>query len=66
MIKHLDWFHVQYRLMVTDLKKMDFFDIFSKNYSSTKFHANLPGANRVVPSGQTDRHDEADSRFSQF
>jgi hypothetical protein len=31
-----------------------------------KFHENSSSGNRVVPCGQTDRHDEANNRFSQF
>ena len=43
---------------------------FSKKYSSNKFHENSSSERRVVPrgrtGGQTDRHVEANSRFSQF
>jgi len=49
--------------------------IFEK-YSNMKFHGNASNGNRVVPCGrtdgrtdrqaQTDRHDEANSRVSQF
>ena len=39
--------------------------IFEK-YSHVKFHENPPSGSRVVPCGQTDRHDEANNRFSQF
>ena len=43
--------------------------IFEK-YSNIKYHENPSSGNRVVlcrqADGQTDRHDEADSRFSQF
>jgi hypothetical protein len=50
--------------------------VFEK-YSNTKFHENQPsrslifhkissGGIRVVPCGRTDRHNEANSRFSQF
>jgi len=31
-----------------------------------EFHENLSNGSRVVPCGRTGRHDEADSRFSQF
>jgi len=41
---------------LTDLKK----------YSSIKCNENLSSESQVVPCGQTDRHDEAKSRFSQF
>jgi hypothetical protein len=39
--------------------------IFEK-YSNIKFNENPSIVDRVVPRGQTDRHDEANSRFSQF
>jgi len=38
--------------------------IFEK-YSNIKFHQN-PSSGSRVPCEQTDRHDEAKSRFSQF
>jgi len=37
-----------------------------KKYSNTKFHENPSNGSRVVPCGRTDRHDEANNRFSQF
>ena len=40
-------------------------EIFEK-YSNTKFHENPPSGSRLVRCGRTDRHDEANSRFSQF
>jgi hypothetical protein len=39
--------------------------IFEK-LSNIKFHENLSSGRRVVPWGRTDRHDDANSRFSQF
>jgi len=39
--------------------------IFEK-YSNIKFHKNPTSGSRVVPCGWTDRHDEANSLFSQF
>ena len=39
--------------------------IFEKKNTGIKFHENPSGLRRV-PCGQTDRHDEAKSRFSQF
>jgi hypothetical protein len=39
--------------------------IFEK-CSNIKFNENPYSVSRVVPCGQTDRHDEANSRFSQF
>ena len=38
--------------------------IFKKNLN--KFHESPPIGSRVVPSGQTDGHDEFNSRFSLF
>jgi hypothetical protein len=39
--------------------------IFEK-YSNKKFRENSSSGGRVVPCGRTDRHDKANSRFSQF
>ena len=40
-------------------------EIFEK-YSNTKFHENPSSGSWLVPCGRTDRHDEANNRFSQF
>ena len=40
--------------------------IFLKKNLNTKFHQNPSSGSRVVPYGRMDRHDEANSRFSQF
>jgi hypothetical protein len=37
-----------------------------EKYSNTKFHENPSSGSRVAPCGQTDRHEAANSRFSQF
>ena len=39
--------------------------IFEKS-SNIKFHQNPSRGSQVVPCGRTDRHDEGNSRFSQF
>jgi len=39
--------------------------IFEK-YLNIKFHENPSSGKPVVPCGRTDRHDEANSGFSQF
>jgi hypothetical protein len=44
---------------------MNFLDRFSKN-THIKFFENPANGSRVVPCGETDRHDEANSRSSQF
>jgi len=66
---------VQYLLFLPHLMKPEdsrkFFFFFEN--TDTKFHANLSGGSRVVSmradrrtDGQTDKHDEATSHFSQF
>jgi hypothetical protein len=45
--------------------KFDFLQIFEK-YSNLEFHENPSSGRWVVPCGWTDRHDKANSRFSQF
>jgi len=37
-----------------------------EKYLNIKFHTNPCHRSRAVPCGQTARHDEANSRFSQF
>ena len=46
--------------------KLEFYGQIFEKYSNTKFHENPSSGSRVVPSGWTDRHDEANSRFPQF
>jgi hypothetical protein len=48
------------------LMELEFFGQILEKCSNNKFHDNpLPGS-REVPCGRADRHDEANSRFSQF
>jgi len=54
--------HVKYPLFLSDFNEM----WILKKCSNTNFYVNMSGGSRVVPCGRTDRHDEADSRFSQF
>jgi len=37
-----------------------------EEYSNIKFYENPPSGSRIIPYGPTDRHDEANSCFSQF
>ena len=54
--------------------KLEVFGQIFEKYSNTKFHENPSSGNRVFPCGrrdgqkdrETDIHDEANSRFSQF
>jgi hypothetical protein len=46
--------------------KLEFCIQLFENYSHIKFHENLFSRSRIVPCRQTDRHDEANSRFSQI
>jgi hypothetical protein len=50
--------------------KIDFATQTFEKYSNIKFHDNPSSGSRAVPYGQTDRqtdkHDEASSRFLQF
>ena len=57
--------HVKYMLFLSDFNETsNFVDGFSKKFSNIKFHENQASGSRVVPCGQTDRHDEANSSFS--
>jgi len=48
------------------LLKLEFARQIFEKYSNIKFHENPPSGTRVVPCGEMDRHDEANSRYSQF
>jgi len=56
--------HVQYPLLLLILMKISL-QILEK-YANIKFNENTSNGSRVDPCGETDRHDEANSRFSQF
>jgi hypothetical protein len=56
------WFSCKVAVILSDCNKIWIFD----NYSNTKFHENPSSGSRIVSCGQTDRHDEAKSRISQF
>ena len=48
------------------LMKLKFARQIFEHYFNIKFRKNLSSVSRVISRGQTDRHDEANSRFSQF
>jgi hypothetical protein len=62
--------YVNYLLFLSDLMKIEIFRYIFKKYSHIKFYENPSSGSRFVPYGQTDgqkdRHDEVNSRFSQF
>jgi hypothetical protein len=45
---------------------LDFKERFSKKYSDIKIHENPSIGSGIVPYGQTDGYEEANSRFLQF
>jgi len=59
--------HTKYPILLSNFHATRIFltDFFKKS-SNIKFHENPSGGNRVVPCGRTDRHGEANSRFSQL
>jgi hypothetical protein len=46
--------------------KLEFSRQIFEKYSNIKFYENPSSGSRAVPCAQTDRHDEANSRFKQF
>ena len=43
---------------------LNFLNRFFEKYCNIKFHENPSSGSRVVPFGENDRHNEANSRFS--
>jgi hypothetical protein len=71
MIKTVYWFSCKVLFVLVRYEwNLNFLYGFSKKYSNIKFHENPSIESWVVPWGQifrgTDRHDEANGRFSQF
>ena len=59
--------HAKYLLFLSDFIKTSIFSRdFRKNTRWIKFHENPSSGSRVVPCGWTDRHYEANIRYSQF
>jgi len=48
------------------LKKLEFSRQIFEKYSNIKFRENPSSGNRVVPCRRTERHGEANNRFSLF
>ena len=57
---------VKYPLFFLIFMKLEFSRQILEISSNTKFHENPFSSRRAVPCGQTDRHDEANIRVSQF
>ena len=57
---------VKYLLFLSGFMKLEFSRQIFEKYSNIKFHENLSSGSRVVSCGQTDGHDEGDSRLSQI
>jgi hypothetical protein len=53
-------------ILVQVLVKLEFSRQLFEKFSTIKFHETPSSGSRVAPCGQTDRHDEADSRLLQF
>jgi hypothetical protein len=57
---------VKYRLFLSGLMKLEFSGQIFEKSSNIQFHENPPSGSRVVACEWTDRHEEANSRSSQF
>ena len=58
--------HVNYPLFLSNFKETWIFSTVFWKYSNTKFNENPSSGSWVLPYGQTDTYDEANSHFSQF
>jgi hypothetical protein len=56
---------VKYPPFLSDFHETEFSRQIFEKYPNVKCHENPFSGNQVVPCGQTDRHDEANSRYSQ-
>ena len=52
-----------YNVPVSDFSELALYRQSFEKYSNVKFHENPSSGSRVVPCGQTDGHDEANSLF---
>jgi hypothetical protein len=70
IIKMYIGLHVKYRYFCQILRKLEFYRQSFEKYNKLNFHDNPSSGSRDVPCGQTDertdKHDEANSRYSQF
>jgi len=57
---------VKQQLFLFDLMTFEFPQHVFEKYPAIKFYENPSSGKRVVPFGRADRHDDANSRFSQF
>jgi hypothetical protein len=57
---------VKYPLFLSDCNETWFSQQIFEKCSNAKFHENPSSESQVIPCGQTDKRDEASSRFSQF
>ena len=58
--------HIKYRLFLSDFNETWIFSIDLKKYSNIKIQESVFSGSRGGQCGRTARHDEANSRFSQF
>jgi hypothetical protein len=58
--------NLKWPLFLQDFNKTLIFLTFKKNTHIIKFHESPSSGSRLVACGRTDRHDEANSRFSWF
>ena len=58
--------HVKYPLFLSDFKETYMFSEDARKILNYQISRNSSNGSRVVPCGRTDRHDEANSRSSEF
>ena len=67
MIENVYWFSCKVPfIFVRFLMKVEFSRQILEKYPNIKFHENSSSESRIVWCGQTDRHDEANSRYLQY
>ena len=58
--------HAKYHLFLSEFNEILILSYISEKYSNIKFHKTPSNVSRVVPCGQTDGHEQANSHFPQF
>jgi hypothetical protein len=66
MIENVYWSSCKVTLFLSDLTKLEFSQQIFEKLPDITLNENSSSGSRAVACGRTDKHDEANTRFSQF